>query len=229
MGTPAWQPLPYFDPEATEPPISERATARAHHRAIMALRWRNLEARAEDRKLGRLPYGWHDWMGCPRDTYNSPGCTCDTICKNEQHPSEIRQRERDMRARLNAPTARAPETPGMCVQWVQSIDTPTHQTTITPHARSLVDRSPANQLVPPQGDESDQGCVREDGSAPASRSGGRWKIRSKKRGRHLSIPERRFARRRWIYQQARAGFGRILPRLFWFSRRSKPVASSTGQ
>lgn len=73
-----WQPMPETEHlEDTAP--REAAQIRARYRNQMALRWRTRQARDEDRRAGRLPQDWHDWMGCPGyEGYNGPCCTCDT-------------------------------------------------------------------------------------------------------------------------------------------------------
>jgi hypothetical protein len=45
----------------------------------MAVRWRILSARNEDKKRKRLPSDWHEWMNCPAlsGEYKTLGCTCD--------------------------------------------------------------------------------------------------------------------------------------------------------
>lgn len=225
MGTPSWQPLPYFDPEAAEPSFSDRAKARASHRAIMAMRWRNQEARAEDRKLGRLPYDWHDWMLCPQDTYGASGCACDAGQGKGQHPVVLRQIERERRAKQSAMGARTAQN--ACVQWVQSIDTPSRAPTILDYAQAppcpdhAYIRTEVGEGASPT---TQDGHIRGNGSAKASSSGGRWKVRPQKRERHLSVTDRRLARRRWVHQQARIGFGRFLSRLFWVRSGSKSLA-----
>lgn len=41
------------------------------------MRWRHSELRERDKKIGRLPEDWHDWMCCDADTYQGWYCTCD--------------------------------------------------------------------------------------------------------------------------------------------------------
>jgi len=75
MAAPSWRP-----PPATEGlSISAAARVRNRWRALLAVRWRYPEARAQDARLGRLPEDWHDWMHCPAldQEYNRPDCTCD--------------------------------------------------------------------------------------------------------------------------------------------------------
>ena len=73
-------------PDTSGLPTAEAARIRSSYRARMAIRWRNKAARAEDKRLKRLPANWHDWMHCPSKGtatdplrgYQGPGCTCDS-------------------------------------------------------------------------------------------------------------------------------------------------------
>lgn len=88
MTTPSWQPMP--DTRALT--IAEGAQVRSRHRARMAVRWRDKEARASDQAAGRLPKNWHSWMHCPgfddnkerNFGYKGPGCTCNHWVKPQR-------------------------------------------------------------------------------------------------------------------------------------------------
>lgn len=230
MGTPSWQPLPFFDPETNEPPLVERARARANHRAIMAMRWRNQEARAEDRKLGRLPYDWHEWMGCPHDQYGAKECTCDRDMRNQQHPSVLRQRERAHRAKLASAPSGAQDS--ACVHWVESIDTTRIDTSWHPGTMPGHDTNSQKSVDVVAGSPALVGPhrpVRDCGPSAISRRGRRRGFRSQERKRLISISARLSARRRWIHQQTRAGFGRYLPRVLRLCVRGQPLAPHPGE
>ena len=100
MPLPAWRPMPKTEEDASLPGYREGALIRARHRVLMAIRWRNKEARDEDKKLKRLPEDWHEWMGCPAvdQGYGSPPCTCDL--RQSSHPREEEKRERALREKL---------------------------------------------------------------------------------------------------------------------------------
>lgn len=81
MPTPTWRPPPDTSDldEDSEEGMLEAASRRNAHRNLMAIRWRDQQARAEDKQSGRLPENWHDWMRCPApEGYQTRGCTCDS-------------------------------------------------------------------------------------------------------------------------------------------------------
>lgn len=86
MPPPAWRPPPdtsHLDEDSKEGML-EAARLRNGHRRLMAIRWRNLRCRAMDRRFGRLPDDWHDWMRCPApEGYQTMGCTCDSWTKKK--------------------------------------------------------------------------------------------------------------------------------------------------
>lgn len=74
MAIPTWRDMP----DTSSIDAKQAVIVRARHRRLMAIRWRYPQAREEDRRLGRLPTEWHDWMQCPGyEGYQGPLCTCD--------------------------------------------------------------------------------------------------------------------------------------------------------
>jgi len=92
MATPTWQPMP----DTSELTIPEAAEVRTLHRALMAVRWRDPEARAEDQAAGLLPRRWHEWMLCAGFDekkerffgYEGPRCTCNDWVKPERRKGQ---------------------------------------------------------------------------------------------------------------------------------------------
>ena len=140
MAVPAWRPMPKTEEDESLPEYREGARIRAKHRTLMALRWRNKEARSEDKKLKRLPEDWHEWMNCPGvdQGYGTQLCTCDQPLN--QHPRELVIKERCLRKVLAGElkfTFKERKTaiaegrnivvndadPLVKVQWVKTIDT----------------------------------------------------------------------------------------------------------
>jgi len=206
MSTPAWRPIPRFDPGAPES-VSEQARARALHRAIMALRWRDRGARAEDRARGRRPHDWHEWMGCPADEYQATGCTCDRIDRSAQKPANVQAQERSRRSRPLGATPSVGPQPITLVRWVQSIDTSPQTPNILGHTHEAT-CSPTSSTHP------QAVTLRREGTGAQGGRCQRRGLRSQKRGRQQRIASRRCCRHRRVHQQARLGFGRVLPRLF---------------
>jgi hypothetical protein len=163
------------------PGYREGAHERSRHRVLMAMRWRNKELWAEDKKKRRLPSDWHDWMLCPAaDGYKSWGCTCHQAIDNA--PRSMVERERQLRAmldrelsipikeRLKAANAKAPRVAPVvaiepaAVSWVKSIDTSVGGGSMPPHARvdgldaEPVDRGSGRVGVPPARGRIQVGC-----------------------------------------------------------------------
>lgn len=85
-----WEPMPETEELTLQSP-KQAASVRAAYRRRMALRWRSIAARREDKAAGRLPAEWHDWMGCPGyEGYGGPLCTCDSWGKcARRHSSRL--------------------------------------------------------------------------------------------------------------------------------------------
>jgi hypothetical protein len=102
----------------------------------MAMRWRDREAREEDRKKRRLPSDWHDWMMCPaEDGHKSTGCTCELSLSNA--PREAVMRDRALRETLDRELSipikdrlrgvrSLEDGKPQVVEWVKSIDAREH-------------------------------------------------------------------------------------------------------
>lgn len=85
----AWREKP--DTSAIEDPV-EAARIRKDHRTAMAVRWRDPEARKEDKRRKRLPLDWHDWMNCPApEGYQTAGCSCDSWARTAQERRQSRR------------------------------------------------------------------------------------------------------------------------------------------
>ncbi len=152
-----WRPMPLTPEDPEDPGWREGRATRARHRALMACRWRDLEARGEDKRAGRLPSDWHAWMGCPmsdplqpNDGYLQQGCICDKpVMNNPRLQREIdRQRRAALCAYLSRPDAvtmlsdagagsgqsAEPVLP-VGVVWVQSIDSSPAPSIVRPHTQ----------------------------------------------------------------------------------------------
>jgi hypothetical protein len=98
--------MPVTSDDEASPEYAAGAHRRAEHRRLMAVRWRNIDARKDDRAKSRLPQDWHDWMGCPaNDGYATRGCVCDLWAergKRVNSPVHQRDQERLVRSTLMA-------------------------------------------------------------------------------------------------------------------------------
>ena len=164
---------------------------RARHRAMMALRWRDLEARADDKAHGRLPIDWHAWMGCPaydplqkpHDGYKQGGCICDVPLRNS--PKQQREDTRAQRAMLIAHLRRPDAADRLSsgprqgsalpvgVEWVETIDSTPESVILNPHTSVHAPRTPtrssSRRSILQVGEP-----VQHQPSKAASHAGERW-------------------------------------------------------
>jgi hypothetical protein len=126
MVIPDWRPMPdtsMFDRKDPEQ-VRQAAAIRVRHRCIMAVRWRDVAAREQDRALDRLAIDWHDWMNCPGvDGYGSWKCTCDTWALRAQTQKKRRELRRNAdRAHHNRVCRPGTDEPYVVALGVKTID-----------------------------------------------------------------------------------------------------------
>lgn len=147
---PTWTPLPH----TKGIPVIEAAQQRAHHRRLMAMRWRTGLLRERDRVANRLPEDWHDWMCCDAAEYKGYNCTCDRVRPTEPPkryktvrvlPGSVAVDMRHVQEHSESLAANPPS--GRCVESAMTLlldyltKTPDAQARF--HARSSPYRSPA--------------------------------------------------------------------------------------